>query len=116
VDFDVLRRKADLKGIVTAVRSPWTQSMDANYSTFANAVNAANAQGRDIWVGMKSSGLADVPIGAPYVVPVGELEGFNRSESMHGAAWVSSALEGQVHKSEAVEKFVAPMLEGVPPL
>ncbi|WP_382304061.1 ATP-dependent endonuclease [Herbiconiux sp. UC225_62] len=132
VDFDIFKSKADLKGIVTATGGIWSAEMDVCYNTLLQPINAAKAQGNDRWPELKQSGMAAVAPGSPYraaqdllgllanthvhVVPVGEMEGFDRASNLHGAAWVSSALENGSHTSKAVTDFVIPMLASTPHL
>jgi hypothetical protein len=132
VDFDIFKSKADLRGIVTAAGGTWSDEMNAAYNAFLQPVNDAFNNGNDLWPGLKQSGLSAVPHGTPnrsaaelirllelarvHVVPVGEMEGFDRSSSAHGAAWVSAALENSSHTSQAVTEFVTPMLTSTPHL
>lgn len=122
VDFDVFRSKDILRGMVESVAGTWTDDMGADYVAMV-----APIQERSLWDQVKNQGMAAVPPGEPnaaaqrlmsalttigvHVVPVGEMEGFDRSQSLHGAAWVSTAIERGVHKSEPLAAFVGPLLE-----
>jgi AAA domain, putative AbiEii toxin, Type IV TA system len=109
-DFDVLNNRATLQSIVESVGGEWTDTMNADYVTMADALNRAN-----LWSVVKTVGLAVVPSGPPntaafsllsalrkeavLVVPVGELEGFDRTIGVKGAAWVSAMLEDHRHQT-----------------
>ncbi|MBO3663858.1 ATP-dependent nuclease [Microbacterium stercoris] len=122
VDFDVFRNRDQLRAIVESVAGSWSTDMANDYVTMVRPIQQGS-----IWERVKNQGLVAVPPGEPnaaaqrllaalaavgvYVVPVGEMEGFDRSQSLHGAAWVSTAIEGGIHKSEHVARFVEPLLE-----
>lgn len=121
VDFDVFRSKNMLREIVEAVAGVWTDEIAADYVTMVQPIQSGS-----LWGQVKAQGLAAVPAGGPnaaaqrllvalravgvHVVPVGEMEGFDRSQSLHGAAWVSNAIESGVHKSRELREFVEPFL------
>lgn len=121
VDFDVFRNRDMLRGIVESVGGEWTDAVGRDYVAMVQPIQAGS-----LWEQVKSLGLAAVPAGAPnvaaqrllealrglgvHVVPVGEMEGFDRSQSLHGAAWVSNALQSRVHGSQAVRDFVEALL------
>lgn len=123
VDFDVLRSRDMLIGIVSGVGGTWLDEMAADYVAAVEPIQTGG-----IWDQVKSQGLSAVPAGAPnaaaarlleslratgvHVVPVGEMEGFDRSQALHGAAWVSNAIENSVHASAPVRDFVAPVIDG----
>lgn len=123
VDFDVFRSRDMLRGIVESVGGVWTDEVGSDYVAMVQPIQAGS-----LWEQVKHQGLAAVPAGVPnaagqrllgalrdvgvHVVPVGEMEGFDRSQSLHGAAWVSSALQSQVHASQAVSEFVEPFFVG----
>jgi hypothetical protein len=124
VDFDVFRESAELKRIVAALGGDWTEDMAAEYVAFAEPVQQAS-----LWPLVKAAGLAAVPAGPPHVavsglleklrriglhvVPVGEMEGFDRAQSAHGASWVSQAIETGIHTSTEVVEFVDPLLNAL---
>ncbi|TFD67987.1 AAA family ATPase [Cryobacterium ruanii] len=125
-DFDILRTKADIKGIVEAVGAAWTDQVASDFRIMAESL-----QSNDLWSQAKSRGIVAVPAGPPttavrnllatlssfgiHVVPMGEMEGFDRTESVHGAAWVSNALESGVHRTDQLHSFLEPILsKGTP--
>jgi hypothetical protein len=122
-DFDVLNTKADLKGAVVGVGAEWTRDMDKHYSLFAGVVNG----GAVAWEVLKRAGLTAVPRGKAFeavelllselsavrvhVLPDGELEDFAKAIDLHGAGWVSQALEEGVHKEAAPRAIVQRFLD-----
>lgn len=121
VDFDVFRERDMLRGIVESVGGTWSDEIGDDYVNMMQPIRQQNLMEQ-----VKNQGLAAVPAGEPnaaaqrliialsaigvHVVPVGEMEGFDRTQSLHGAAWVSNAIESGVHKSPPVCEFVEPFL------
>lgn len=121
VDFDVFRERDQLRDIVEGVGASWLPQMNDDYVTMVRPI-----QSHGLWDSVKNQGSAAVPIGEPtiaarrlldtlqeigvHVVPVGEMEGFDRSQSLHGAPWVSHALERGVHQEQVVHGFVEALL------
>lgn len=121
VDFDALRYLAELKGIVVGLGRTWTSTMDSNFKAFNKTPNDDT-----VWGTLKKSGLGAVKPGAPYtacdsllkelagigvrVIGVGELEDFNKNISLHGAGWVSEALDEGTHRSSAVQALIRGVL------
>jgi ABC-type cobalamin/Fe3+-siderophores transport system ATPase subunit len=121
VDFDVFRSRDMLRDIVESVAGVWTDEMKDDYVTMVQPIQSGG-----LWDQVKNQGTVAVPAGPPnaasnrllsaleaigvHVVPVGEMEGFDRSQSLHGAAWVSNAIESGVHQSQALREFVEPFL------
>jgi ABC-type cobalamin/Fe3+-siderophores transport system ATPase subunit len=119
VDFDVFRERNMLRGIVESVGGAWSDGINADYVTMMQPIRQ-----HALMEQVKIQGLAAVPAGEPnaaaqrlltaldavgvHVVPVGEMEGFDRSQALHGAAWVSNAIEAGVHSSQPVSEFVEP--------
>lgn len=122
VDFDVLNNSVTIRGIVESLGGEWTAGIAEDFLTFVDPVQ----QGK-LWPNVKAMGLVAVPPGEPYlaaqrllnalgeqgihIVPVGEMEGFDRTNTLHGSAWVSRALEKDLHKSsEAAKELVETLL------
>lgn len=115
VDFDVFREKRDIREIVEALEGSWSDEMDEYFRTFVRPVQDAK-----LWDRVKELGLVAVPSGSAHnacqrlltildalrvhVVPGGEIESFDRSNGMHGPAWVTSALMGGIHQSSQPAK------------
>lgn len=120
-DFDVLRDKTDVENIVVALGGTWSDELTADYKEFVKVPNAAQS-----WDTLKVTGIAAVPAGTSYtagvrlmdrlaviglyVVPVGEMEGFDKQIAVHGPAWVAAALSAKSHQSNQVRDFLAPLL------
>jgi hypothetical protein len=124
VDFDVLKERAIISRIVTSIGSDWSL-FESDYSAFVGVVgNPA----MPVWASLKSSGVSAVPPGPAtiaatsllrmlaeariLVVPVGELEGFDRSTTLEGSQWVSNALENDVHRTSQPAKDLLGLLAG----
>lgn len=122
VDFDVLRKRDDVRRIVEGVGAEWTGAMNANYVILANAANQDSR-----WDTLKHVGLEGVPRGGAYeaasallsslkesrvlVVRVGEMEDHDKGVNLHGAPWVSAMLEKDGHAtSSAARQLVDPLL------
>lgn len=124
VDFDVLRVKADVRGIVEAIGATWTSEMNTNYTTCVQLVNQASS-----WDMVKHLGLQGLAPGPSFtaggelinalkdvgllVVPIGEMEDYDKNINLHGAGWVSEALAANLHRSsqpvlDLVESILKP--------
>jgi energy-coupling factor transporter ATP-binding protein EcfA2 len=123
VDFDVFRKRDDLRRIVEGVGATWTPEMDADYVAFADVANQ-----KSLWDSLKHVGLEGTPRGPAYeaierllsslrtvsvlVVRVGEMEDYDKSVNLHGAAWVSAMLEKKGHStSTSVRDLIDPLLK-----
>jgi hypothetical protein len=120
-DFDVLTKKQDIRKIVEAVGAQWSAELDELYMRFVKEPNQSAS-----WKALKHSGLNALPAGDSYqagmalldrltalrvrVVPLGEMESFDKSLTGHGTPWVSAALAAGTHESTGVADFVAPVL------
>jgi energy-coupling factor transporter ATP-binding protein EcfA2 len=122
VDFDIFKSKAETRALALSTGFEWSNTMEADYLTFSNAAN-----GEKLWSHLKKQGLVAAPNGAPHaagesllsaladrrihVVPVGEMEGFNRSSRMKSGAWVTEMLSNEAHqKCNAARAFVSVLL------
>lgn len=110
VDFDVLRDEQQMKRLVTSTGGSWLE-IEALYRS---TVAPLNENPETLWERVKSQGLSAVPPGQAHaaasevlrrlakqrvlIVPVGELEGFNRNIGGKGARWVTAMLEDGGHK------------------
>lgn len=122
LDFDILRQRNDLRGIVEAVGHSWTDPMNENYVRLATVANQLQ-----LWTTLKHQGLQGVPAGEPStaarellsdlrrigiaVVPVGEMEDLDRTSALHGSGWVTAMLEAGVHRTNTtVRDLLQPLL------
>jgi AAA domain, putative AbiEii toxin, Type IV TA system len=121
VDFDIFKSRAQVSALAESTGFDWTDAMDGHYVTFANAAN-----GKQLWDQLKQQGLTAVTAGAPnvacealltalrerrvHVVPVGEMEGFDRSISAKAGTWVSEMLSKNAHKESALARSFASAL------
>ncbi len=110
VDFDIFRRRDDVRDIVEALGATWSDEMDAAYVGMANVANQ-----KALWETLKKQGVGGLPAGEAHVhgqsllselrargvlvVPTGEMEDFDKSIGMHGAAWVSEMLDQGNYKT-----------------
>ncbi|WP_372983919.1 AAA family ATPase [Microbacterium sp.] len=120
-DFDLLKNKTELKKVFAAVGGGWSRELDAHY---ALAVQEPNANQE--WERLKMTGLhfflepsslaaarelvGKLAEARLLLVPVGELESFDRTLSSDKNTWVGKALESRLHESVAVRDFVAVIL------
>ena len=119
VDFDALRSEALVRNIVSAVGGSW-DPIGSMYTRVATVLN--ENEGR-LWPDAKEHGLQALPPGNPtvdgnallrllrdqrvLVVPVGEMEGFERSVGGTGGGWVTGVLERGLHlTSSEARSFV----------
>lgn len=121
VDFDVLKDRAKTKDIVESVGGSWTEQANESYIQLANALNANDGV---LWGQVKTQGLSAVPAGPPsqaaadlldelriqklLVVPVGELEGFDRTIGGKSSTWVNAMLAKKGHETcDAAKELVS---------
>lgn len=121
LDFDVLRDRKDLQAIVGALGETWTDGMDDLYKVVVQHINQKQA-----WAMVKNQGLNGLAAGATYkaceqlladlancrllVVPVGEMEDFDKSLDGHGSSWVSGMLEVGGHRHcEPARQLMRPL-------
>lgn len=121
VDFDIFRDKADIRAIVEAVGEDWEAGFKNKYIAMLKSDNQ-----KALWDRLKNQGLNGLSNGPTFtagkvlieqlaalgvnVVPVGEMEQFERQIEGHGGAWVSTALEQRVFVSETVQNFVEKLI------
>jgi hypothetical protein len=110
VDFDILRDERQLRALLESTGGEW----DEVASLYRTAVAPLNQDQGRLWEQCKRQGLNAVPPGQAnsaasdiirrlakqrvLVVPVGELEGFDRTISGKGARWVTATLAQDGHK------------------
>lgn len=124
LDFDVLLDEPSvLRKIVESLQQEWTESLRNQFDTTKQAIidNGLNATA-------KSSGLSVLPAGAAtrsanelirtlgsmgvFIVPVGELESFNKETSREKSAWVDEQLTNKFHETNKdIRRFCKAFLE-----
>ncbi|MBQ3358223.1 MAG: AAA family ATPase [Microbacterium sp.] len=121
-DFDLLKSKTEVQKVVSSVGGEWSSALNEAYAT---AIREPNANRE--WERFKRTGLhfflAPDSLAAArqliqslaalrvLLVPVGELESFDRTLGADKNAWIGKALETRLHESDAVRGFVSPILE-----
>ncbi|MDK3255718.1 ATP-dependent nuclease [Blastococcus capsensis] len=120
-DFDLLNDRDQLKAALVSVNGVWDQDLDRLYLAVAGWANQTSA-----WPSLKTQGLSGLKAGTVYsagkdlldrlasmrllLVPVGEMESFDKSVDGHGSPWVSAMLEKGGHKSSAeARQLVGPL-------
>lgn len=127
VDFDALRVRSTIKGVMEAVGGFWTDEDAGDYVLMSDAINKMHPDFDQAWKLVKHQGLAALESGPAFdagsrlleslrqagvlVVPFGEMEDFDKGIRGHGAPWVSDALAENLHKSAAVITFLKPLME-----
>jgi ABC-type cobalamin/Fe3+-siderophores transport system ATPase subunit len=125
VDFDVLRNKADICAIVESVGAVWEGLLKEKYMEMIRSDDQ-----KALWGQLKNQGINGLANGPSYsagrellaqlrslgihVVPVGEMEQFDRGIRGHGGEWVSAALEQRTYSNEGVREFVGALVTRSP--
>lgn len=121
-DFDILRVKTDVQTLLEALGGDWTDEIDGLYLQVAQSIPDQAS-----WSSLKNQGVDGLKAGPIFnsgkqllellaasglrVVPVGEMEDFDKSIGLHGSAWVTAMLEARKHSScEAAREFVSPLM------
>ena len=111
VDFDAMRQSGQFKPIVESLGGDWSIIRDG-YVTVAKALGGKDSA---LWGQAKTQGLAAVPAGDPnkaavellgslqeqgvFVVPVGQLEGYDRTITGKSSMWVNAMLDKRGHET-----------------
>jgi predicted ATPase len=127
-DFDVLNKRATVKRLVESLGATWTDDMQRDYVVVSSAVNTIAASADDGWQLAKNAGLSVIPSGEAtvaarslldqfsdaglIVLPMGEMEDFDKAVTLHGAPWVTTALDKGVHRASAVRDVVRRLTNG----
>lgn len=115
LDFDALNTKGLLKKLLRAVGREWNEDLDGLYTTTIRHINALPGEAEAKWKPFKAAGASLLPAGNVYnscvellsrldemgivILTIGELEGVDKTISLHGPAWVSQALLNNAHKT-----------------
>jgi len=109
-DFDLINKRALLIASLKAVGGTWDDDLDRLYVKVADWVNGLSA-----WSSLKTTGLNGLPATdgvhsagrellerlatkGLLIVPIGEMESFDKDIPVEGSAWVSAMLEKDGHK------------------
>ena len=131
-DFDLLNSKSTFKAIVEAFGLDWHAVLSAEMKTIYDSMNGKNSGGNNAWTQIKKIGKAgfigDEPAAYEkveaacktaglFVVPVGEMEGFDKTTNKEKKEWVYEVL-GKYDlavepKLEDARKFVQAVVDYV---
>lgn len=107
-DFDLLNKKQTFKAISEAFGLSWDTELDAEMTTIYNSMNGKNSGGYDAWAQIKKIGKDGFTAAEPaayetveavcksnglFVVPVGEIECFDKTINKEKKDWVYYVLE-----------------------
>lgn len=124
-DFDLLNASQNFKPILESLGLDWKNVMSTGMKTIYDSMNAKSSAGYDAWAQIKKIGKAGFTGDEPaayekveelcrtvglFVVPVGEMEGFDKTTNKEKKEWVYEVLGkydlAVEHKLEEVRKFV----------
>ena len=131
-DFDLLNEKRTFKDLASAFNIDWKSSLEDDMKIIYDGMNARNSKGYDAWAEIKTIGSAGFKGAEPaayekveaecknaglFVVPVGELECFDKTVSKEKKDWVYYMLENYdlatYSKLEGARNFISEVLNFV---
>lgn len=107
-DFDLLNSSQNFRSLITAFGETWKNVFSNGMETIYNNMNAKNSSGNNAWEQIKKIGKAGFTEDAPaayekveaickkiglFVVPVGEMECFDKTVNREKKEWVYYVLE-----------------------
>ena len=107
-DFDLLNSSQNFRPLITAFGETWKNVSSNGMETIYNNMNAKNSSGNNAWEQIKKIGKAGFTEDAPaayekveaickkiglFVVPVGEMECFDKTVNREKKEWVYYVLE-----------------------
>lgn len=132
-DFDLLNSSQNFKPLVVAFKLDWEGALSESMKIIYDSMNAKNSSGIDAWQQIKKIGKAGFTGNEPaayekvedvcksvglYVVPVGEMECFDKTVNKEKKDWVYYVLENYdlkiEPKLEEARKFVQEVVDFVP--
>ncbi len=132
-DFDLLNSSQNFKPLALAFGLNWETELFVNMKIIYDSMNAKNSSGVDAWQQIKKIGKAGFTGNEPaaydeveeicksvglYVVPVGEMECFDKTINKEKKDWVYHVLENcdlrNEPKLEAARKFVQEVVGFIP--
>lgn len=115
-DFDILNSSQNLKNLTSAFKLEWNGELAKNMKIIYDSMNAKNSAGVDAWQQIKKIGKAGFGGNEPaayervdkiyksaglFIVPVGEMECFDKTINKEKKDWVYSVLEGRDLKTDS---------------
>ena len=106
-DFDLLNASQNFNPLITAFGEKWSNILSNGMQTIYNNMNAKNSNGINAWEQIKKIGKAGFTGDAPaayetvesmckkvglFIVPVGEMEGFDKTINKEKKDWVYHVL------------------------
>lgn len=106
-DFDLLNASQNFNPLITAFGEKWSNILSNGMQTIYNNMNAKNSNGINAWEQIKKIGKAGFTGDAPaayetveamckkvglFIVPVGEMEGFDKTVNKEKKDWVYHVL------------------------
>lgn len=129
-DFDLINATQNLKPIIESFGLEWNGELSANMKIIYDNMNAKNQTGQNSWAEIKKIGKTGFTGSAPaaydrveaicknaglFVVPVGEMECFDKTVNKEKKDWVYHVLEnynlGSEVKLEEARKFVQAVVD-----
>ena len=126
----MLNASQNFKPLVAAFGLDWDSALSADMRIIYNSMNAKNSSGNDAWAQIKKIGKAGFTGGEPaayervesvcksaglFVVPVGEMEGFDKTINKEKKDWVYQVLGmydlALEPKLEEARKFVQAIVD-----
>ena len=132
-DFDLLNSSQNFKPLVVAFKLDWEGALSESMKIIYDSMNAKNSSGIDAWQQIKKIGKAGFTGNEPaayekvedvcksvglYVVPVGEMECFDKTVNKEKKDWVYHVLENYdlrtEPKLEMARQFVQEIVDFIP--
>ena len=129
-DFDLLNRSQIFKPLVEAFGIDWNNTINKKMQIIYDSMNGKNSKTGDAWTNIKKIGKAgftdkapeayeyvekDCKAGGLFIVPVGEMECFDKTINKEKKEWVYHVLENydlaNEQKLEEARKFLTGILE-----
>lgn len=129
-DFDLLNESHNLKPLVAAFGVDWKTTLSKDMKTIYDSMNAKSSDGSDAWKQIKKIGKAGFTGDEPaayecvekmcksmglFIVPVGEMECFDKTVNKEKKDWVYHVLESydlaNEPKLENARKFVEEIID-----
>lgn len=131
-DFDILDDSRRIKPIIASFGLDWDSDLKSDMETFYQMINTEKSKGYDIWETLKKTGKNGLKGDAPaayerveeknksvglFIVPVGEMECFDKTINKEKKDWVYHVLENYnlaiEPKLEGARQFVKEVAEYV---